>query len=171
MRRFWILILIAGVALVVMSAFQYVSRPKLGGVAPGLDATSLGGEQISLENLKGRPIILHFFATWCGPCVEEFPALVRMQRDFSDTDLAVIGISEDGRSSAMAVQAFLRNFGASFPVILDRGGEIADAYQSYGVPESLFIDRAGNIAGRINNSVNWDGGKVRAKIRELVETK
>lgn len=166
MKRLWIIALIAGIAIAAMSAFQVLTRPSRGDPAPAFALTALDGRAIALEQFRGRPLLLHFWATWCGVCRAEFPALVRLARDLGPEGLAVLAISEDREEGA--VRAFLRGSEGGLDVALDRGGEVADAYRSWGVPESILIAGDGIIAWRRSGAVDWDDHDVRAKIRSLV---
>ncbi|MFH0800301.1 MAG: TlpA disulfide reductase family protein [Pseudomonadota bacterium] len=168
MKRFWIFILIAGIAIVAMSALQYLNRPKVGEAAPPVELSSVAGPVVSLAEFKGRPVILHFWATFCGACVSEFPSLARLARAFEPEGLAVVAISEDGPNGMGDLRSFLRATEPPFPVLTDLDGRVADTYQSYGVPETFFIDKSGIIAKRINNSVDWDDEGVRAEVSNFI---
>src|SRR5512142_2940620 len=66
---------------------------KIGDLAPEISLTSLTGDQIVLSRLEGRPVIVNFWATWCGPCREEFPTLVRKYKQYQEKDLVIVGVN------------------------------------------------------------------------------
>lgn len=171
MRRFWIIVLIAGFALVAVSAFQYLNRPDRGDVAPAFSLPTPDGKIISLEDYSGRPRIVHFWATWCGNCRIEFPSLDRVYDHFKDDGLMVFAISENEKESDNAVISFLREMDSDLPVLMDRGGTAADDYRSLGVPETIFVSRGGVIVARREGAVDWNGAEVRDMIRSLIEVK
>ncbi len=172
MKRIWILFLVAGIALVALSSFRFATplhdSQELGYLAPPFQLRSLDGKSSSLGEFKEKPLLLHFWATWCGSCVKEFPAFARMAKDFAGEDIQILSISEDGRNAEAKVGAFVEGLGLTFPVLLDLDGRVADAYQSYGVPESFFIDRQGKVVQRINAPVDWDDEGARKLVKAFI---
>lgn len=168
MRRFFIVILIAGIAVIAMSAFRYLGRPGAGDLAPSFTLSSLDARQVSLDDFRGRPVIVHFFATWCGWCRRGFPSLARLHGAMKGDDLVILAISEDGEGGGEAVRSFLKYMPVEFPVLLDGEGDVADAYMSFGVPDTFAIDRAGIIRWRRQGFVDWDDPGVRAVVHGLM---
>ncbi len=123
------------------------SGPK---VAPDFTVKSLTGETLSLSAYKGKPIVLNFAASWCGPCELEAPVLVKMYEKYKDranfVGLAVKDAEEDQR-------AFATRHGLQFPIGLDSDGKVLYNFQKAGkvnmsgIPTTFFIDKEGNIAG------------------------
>jgi cytochrome c biogenesis protein CcmG/thiol:disulfide interchange protein DsbE len=91
-------------------------------------------------------VIVNFWASWCGPCVAEFPLLSDAASRHAGEQLAVVGIVF--RDNSEAARAFTERMGASWPAVMDPGEEVAERYAIYGPPETFFIDRNGVIAGR-----------------------
>ncbi|HSM38647.1 MAG TPA: TlpA disulfide reductase family protein [Candidatus Limnocylindrales bacterium] len=118
----------------------------IGSRAPDFALADLDGNPIRLADLRGRPVIVNFWATWCGPCVEEFPLLQRAYAEHAGEGLAVIGIVY--RDNADAVRAFMRGTGAGWPAVMDPGENVAQEYGIFGPPESFFIDQQGMIVAR-----------------------
>lgn len=166
MKLFWIFIAIAGLAILTISTYQYVTRIGAGDSAPQFELKSIEGKFESLGSYAGRPIILHFFASWCGSCREEFPSLIRFAKNPANSQVAILAISED--RDASAVIKFLGNAKPEFPVLIDDDGSVADAYYSYGVPETFLIGKDGTIFWRNDGPINWDKESVREHIRKLV---
>ena len=167
MRKIWIFVIIAGIAILAMSAFQYLMRPGAGDVAPPFALDSMEGERVELASFKGKPVLLHFFASWCGPCRAEFPQLSAVQDEFEEEGLTVLGISEDEEMGP--IKAFVGFMKPSFPVLLDMDGKAADSYMSYAVPETIFVDREGMIRWRHAGPIEWKGPAARMRVKELIE--
>ncbi len=165
MRKLWIAAIAAGIALLAMSALQYLTRPGEGDVAPGFKLRSLDSKIVSLDSFRGRPVILHFWASWCGACRQEFPSLARLQSDFEGEGLAVLAISLD--ESREEAAAFAASVKSGMIVLLDPDGEVGDSYQSFAVPETFFINKEGKIVWRRAGPIDWDSPDVRARVKEL----
>ena len=119
---------------------------SIGSLAPGFALADLDGNPVRLADLRGRPVIVNFWASWCGPCVEEFPLLQQALDDHRTDGLAVVGIVFQDRSEP--ARAFLARMGAGWPAAMDPNGSVAQAYGVYAPPETFFIDRQGRVAGR-----------------------
>lgn len=118
----------------------------IGQPAPDFSVVSLDGDEIRLADLRGRPAIVYFWASYCEPCKEEFPLLRAAAERHAADGLAIVGIVfEDGPETA---RDFMERFDATWPAALDPGAEVADAYRVFGPPETYFIDRDGRIAAR-----------------------
>ena len=118
----------------------------IGAPAPGFSLADLDGNPLRLADLRGRPVIVNFWASWCGPCVEEFPLLQRALDEHHADGLAVVGIVFDDRSEA--ARAFLQRMGTAWPAAMDPNAAVASAYGVAAPPASFFIDRQGRVAGR-----------------------
>ena len=114
--------------------------------APVFTLQSLdSGQRVSLEQLKGRPVVVNFWASWCGPCQSEHPVLEWDAKQFG-TQAQFLGVVfEDTDDNA---RAFLSRFGASFPQLSDPRSRMAVDYGVAGVPETYFIDTQGTIRGK-----------------------
>ncbi len=118
----------------------------VGEPAPNFALTDLNGNLVQLSSLRGRPVIVHFWASWCGPCVEEFPLLLNASAAHRGDDLAIVGIVYNDSSAAAA--AFMTRMGATWPATVDPGGGVATRYGIIGPPDTFFVDRSGMIVGR-----------------------
>ena len=166
MRRIWIVFLIAGIVLIAVAAFQHLMRLGKGDPAPLFALPSMESSEVALEGYRGRPVIVHFFATWCGPCQAEFPALNQFQSDFEAKGLAVLAIAED--EDLNALKGFVDYMKPVFPVLVDSDAAVAESYRSYAVPETYLVDPEGTILWRHTGPVEWNDERVRNEIAGLI---
>jgi len=168
----------AACVLIVSAAPSYgVDRKYLDGAAlqelnedaPDFTIKGEGSRMIGLKDLRGKVIILHFWATWCKPCRIEFPAFERLYDDFKDKDFVFLAVSIDEKVSREELNEFAKTLGAGFPVYLAREGDVTDRYWSLGVPLTYFIDKKGRIAGRKIGPGNWDEGGAGELIKALLK--
>ena len=134
--------------------------------APGFTLPKLGEEgTLSLADLRGKAVIVNFWASWCYPCEQEAPLLEETWRKHRDEGLVVLGVNfNDFRSDALR---FVRDTGLTYPSVVDRGSEVVGKYGLKGVPETFFVDRQGRLVGsRIAGPVHE--GKFREQFDEGV---
>jgi cytochrome c biogenesis protein CcmG/thiol:disulfide interchange protein DsbE len=140
------LLILAAWALLLVGRGAPGAGAQIGQVAPDFALSDLDGNPIRLADLRGRPVIVNFWASWCGPCVEEFPLLQAAHADHASEGLAVVGIVF--RDNSEAARDFMRRMGAGWPAAMDPGEQIARSFGIHGPPETFFIDRAGVVRGR-----------------------
>lgn len=162
--KLWVLIAVAGIAIVAMSAIHFFDRPGRGDVAPAFELPSIRGGNVSLSEFRGKTVVLVFFATWCGTCREEFPSLNQLAQDYNDKGLVVLAVSED--SNLQDLRYFEGIYKPSFDILWDKNGAVADIYQSFSVPEALTIDINGVIRHRHAGFTDWGN---RALIDEIIK--
>lgn len=119
---------------------------RVGDRAPDFALADLDGEPVRLADYVGRPVLVNFWASWCLPCVEEFPILAEALEAHADMGLAVIGIVYRDRSEA--ARAFGEQLGATWPLVMDPGERVARAYGVFGPPESWLIGPDGTLVSR-----------------------
>ena len=136
-----------GLSLALLAACSSSDAPRaeVGERAPTFSSVDLDGGRVRLEDFRGRLVLLNFWASWCGPCTEEFPRLKSVHGD----DVVVLGVVFD--DSADAARSFVRAQGATWPSVVDPDHEIADAYgvaKKPGIPVTWVIDRDGVARSR-----------------------
>lgn len=140
------LALAAVLGVVMLGRLPSTSPTAIGSLAPDLALADLDGNPVRLADLRGRPVVLNFWASWCGPCVEEFPLLRDAAARHADEGLAIVGVVFRDRSEA--ARDFIARNGGTWPSAMDPGERVASAYGILGPPETYFIARDGTIAAR-----------------------
>ena len=120
---------------------------KAGMRAPDFTLTEVTtGEPVSLSQFRGRPVLINFWATWCGPCRLEMPHLQAAYEQYRDKGFTVLAVDVKFDDGPEAVQAFIDELGLTFPVVKDETGVVEiDKYNVLGYPTSVFIGRDGVI--------------------------
>lgn len=143
MARSWAL---AASTLVVLGAPLGAQALAPGEPAPDIRLPTLGGPETSLAALRGRPVLVNFWASWCGPCREEMPLIVAAYEAHRRAGLQVLAVNlRDQEEHGRDVERFVAQFQLPFPVLLDQRGRIRRRYQVAGVPTSVFVDAGGAV--------------------------
>jgi len=161
------LALAAAAALLLLVASPY-SRQGEGSIVgnPANDFSfELNGKPAHLSDLRGKVVVLNFWATWCPPCVEEMPALSRLHQQIIASGGLVLGISVDDDEAKF--QKFLQDHQIAFPNYRDASKNIPASYGSFMFPETYIIDRDGKIARKIIGPQVWDSPEMIAYLKRL----
>ncbi|KRF18741.1 hypothetical protein ASG93_11385 [Paenibacillus sp. Soil787] len=139
------------IVILGLAGFTWISHKSNSGDSlhqgsPAIDfkLKALDGIDLSLADYKGKGIILNFWGTFCKPCREEMPALESQFQKYKDKGIVVIGI--DASEPQNTVSAYVKALGVHFPIVLDPGLEVANAYQANELPYSVFITPDGHIS-------------------------
>ncbi len=135
---------LAILAFFLVLAFMYQggieARATVGEVAPDFKLLGLNGEEASLSDFRGRPVVVNFWTTWCTECRTEVPELERLHQRRGDS-VVVLGVNM--REPESVIRPFLDELGATYPVLLDRDKKVAKAYRVTGVPETWIVSAEG----------------------------
>jgi cytochrome c biogenesis protein CcmG/thiol:disulfide interchange protein DsbE len=175
-RQQWTLV--AGVVMTALFgvALAIKLRPQLnllevGSTAPDFKAVELpGGRPATIENYRGKVVLLNIWATWCPPCKVEMPSMERLHKKLAGTDFQLVAVSVDEEDSSV-VNKFVKEYGLTFPVLHDQDGSIRQIYQTTGVPESFVIDRDGVIVKKVIGAADWDAPVNENLIRRLLDAR
>jgi peroxiredoxin len=121
-------------------------NPQVGFSAPDFTLDSLIGDPITLSDLRGQVVVLNFWASWCGPCRAEMPALNAVYERFRDQGLIVLGVNTTYQDDEAKARAAIQAWGLTFPIVLDRDSAPSRQYRIQAMPTTFFIGRDGVIA-------------------------
>lgn len=133
---------IALTMLLAVPASQ-AAMPVVGGVAPDFTLKSNNGKNLKLSEFRGQVVMINFWATWCGPCRQEMPLLNRLQEQYRQAGLMLLGVNIDDRPDAARDMA--RILGVSFPILFDTEKRVSRLYDVNAMPSTLLIDRDGKV--------------------------
>jgi len=142
-------------------------RPKPVKDAPEFQVRTPEDHTIRLTDLRGKVVLLNFWATWCDPCREEMPGLERLHRAYKDRGFVVLAISLDAQGASV-VSPFVKRFGLTFPIGLDPKMQIRETYGVWAVPSTFLIDRKGKRVLFANGAREWDSGAAHALVESLL---
>ncbi len=158
LRTVYIMLIATTLAIVVIVALMvftlkrspeqtvFASSPLVGKHAHDFTLPTLDGTEVSLSQFRGQPVLINFWASWCLPCREEMPELVRSYETHKSDGFMVLGLNLTYLDTLPDVQAFVSEFHMTFPILLDQDGQVAGRlYQIPGVPTSIFMNRDGTI--------------------------
>ncbi len=118
----------------------------VGQPAPDFTLPTLNGDEISLSNFRGQPVLINFWASWCEPCRIEMPMLINAYQRYSADGLVILGLNVTEQDTIEFVNSFVNEFVVPYPILLDQGEEVShEDYRLIGLPMSVFIDRAGIV--------------------------
>ncbi|HEX8984208.1 MAG TPA: TlpA disulfide reductase family protein [Bryobacteraceae bacterium] len=121
--------------------------------APNFEVRTQDGRTLTRANFGGKLLVLHFWATWCPPCVEEMPSLSAFQKQFAGQGVVVLGVSVD--QNARAYENFLRKMNISFPTARDPEARISSKYGTFQFPETYIINQDGTVVEKLISNADW----------------
>ena len=137
--------------------------PQPGELPPALTLPDLDGDTLALSDLRGRVVVLNFWATWCPPCVNEMTSLQKLHEALADKGLSVVAVSVDERFSD--IERFVASFDLTFTILHDEGMKVSRAYQTFKFPETYIIGRDGRLRSKVVGERDWIEPSV---IRDMV---
>lgn len=152
---------------------------KVGQQAPAFELTDLKGAKVSLESLKGKRVLLNFWATWCVPCVTEMPSLERLEKLLSKEGLMIVAVNVDSPDKNADVAKFVAENGITFQILRDPDFAVPQQYGLTGFPESFFLGPNGEFLDfkdpvskshgvRVVGDRPWDSPAMVQAVRELL---
>ncbi len=142
------------------------SSPSL---APLFTLNDINGNQVSLEDYRGKVVMINFWATWCPPCVEEMPTMQALKQSLSDQPFEILAINMGETESA--IKFFIEQLGIdfNFPLLMDTDIKVANQYQVSGLPATLLVDKQGVYAFGGIGPRDWQSDQVMKEILPLIE--
>ena len=139
------------------------------GLAPDFTLKTLDDQEITLSSLKGKVVLLDFWATWCGPCRESIPHLIQLYKTYRENGFEMIGISLD-KGDATVVRNFTKSMDIPYPIVM-APEEVARDYRVTSIPTTFFIDKEGKIRERITGFNSTIAQQMNSKIADLTTEK
>jgi len=144
---------------------RYISSPLIGQQAPSFTLKLFNGGTIKLEELRGKVVLVNFWASWCPPCREEAPTLEATWQRYKDEGVVFLGVNiQDKENDA---RAFIEEFGITYLNGRDPSRRVAVDYGVWGIPETFFLDREGRITFKQVGAVEW--GTITAKLGDALQ--
>lgn len=169
-RRLFIVIVI-GLSFIGLLAYgftrdpRFIQSPLIGRQAPDFTLTLFDGGTLNLKDLRGKAVLVNFWASWCPPCRVEAPALQAAWERYQDKDVVFLGVNiQDKEKDA---RAFIKEFGITYPNGRDPSRRVSIDYGTWGIPETFFLDRGGRITYKHVGAVSQ--GIIIAKVGEALQ--
>jgi len=154
-------------ATLVTTSLVTGSTGATASMAPAFTLPSRGGDNVSLASLKGKVVMLNFWASWCGPCRQEMPLLEQMHKRYSALGFTLVGVNVDANSKD--AEEWLTKTPVTFPVLFDRESKVSAMYDVKAMPSTVFIDRKGNVRALHKGYKAGDEGEYLNQIRALLK--
>lgn len=134
--------------------------------APALNLPALDGGRLGLEQLRGKVVLVNFWAVWCPPCRKEMPSMARLADKMAGRPFALVGVNVG--ESPEDIRAFLKQVPVNFPIVLDAEGQSLKAWQVFAFPTSYVLDRKGRLRLGLFGSIEWDSPEALARLEALL---
>ena len=141
--------------------------PRVGHLAPDFVLTTLDGREVRLSDYRGHVVFLNFWATWCGPCKVEMPAMERLYREYRRQGFAILAVSSDPEGAAVT-RPFRDSLGLSFTIAHDPEMIVGRMYGVRTLPVTFLVNRDGVITHRIFGARDWQEPEAREGIQRLL---
>ena len=154
-----VLLLLFSISLLSTNSIAGPLEPPKGirhyetGTAPGFTLADMDGETFTLESARGKWVFLHFWASWCGPCREEMPAIQKMQEQFKDDQWVMVLVNTAENEDT--IFSFLGEIGMDMSSLMDRDGLVTEKYKPRGLPTTILIDPKGKVQYQAIGGREW----------------
>lgn len=152
----------------VLPESSLTEAPRVGHLAPDFVLQTLDGREVRLSDYRGHVVFLNFWATWCGPCKIEMPAMEHLYREFRPKGFAVLAVSSDA-DGASVTKPYRDALGLTFTIAHDPELVVAHLYGVRSLPLTFLVDREGVITHQIFGARNWEDAEARTGIRQLLQ--
>lgn len=142
---------------------------QVGDEAPNFKLRDLAGNVMSLSQLRGKVVLLNFWATWCGPCRVEMPAMEQLYRTFPRGEFEILAVSTDPQGAAVT-RPFQKRMGFTFPILHDSEYRVGLTYGARTIPITFMVDRHGIVRQKIFGARDWDSPEARDLIYALMKS-
>lgn len=163
MRR-TILALAIGLLAALIGCYSGNRPPRIGENAPDFTVQD-SDHKVTLSEFRGQVVVLNFWGSWCAPCIEETPSLIRMQEKMKKNGVTVVGVSIDADDAAY--HKFLKEYGVNFVAVRDEAQKAPTLYGTFRWPETYVIDRNGVVRRKFIGAVNWNSQEITDYLSKL----
>jgi len=152
---------------IALTLFNASPNNQIGKKATEFSLPAVNGETVALQSLRGKVVLLNFWATWCGPCRQELPELARVQEKYRQRGLTVVAVTVD--NDVENVRSFLKKYDIKLQALWDKKKKVADAYVVEKMPSSYLIDRNGIVRFIHRGYTPEELKRIEAEIDELLD--
>ncbi len=142
---------------------------KLGEPAPNFRLRDLNGHSVALSDLRGKVVLLNFWATWCGPCRVEMPAMEELYRTFSRNDFEILAVSTDAQGASVT-RPFQQENHLTFPILHDADYRVGLTYGARSLPMTFMVDRQGIVRHQIFGARDWGAAEAHQLVQMLMKS-
>lgn len=168
-RREWLALTLGALAAPAYAQRGYDVTPwPAGRAAPPLQALDMQGQTWTLERLRGRAVLINFWATWCPPCRAEMPSLQQLAEIYGPEQLQVLAVNVG--EGPRRIAQYLQSSGLALTVLLDPKSEISKAWGASVLPTTILIDAEGRPRLRVRGEVDWSGREAQAMVDPLLRS-
>jgi thiol-disulfide isomerase/thioredoxin len=173
MKRFLCLVILGAIVALTACSKKEAAKEQQGPLqenvpAPAITVNSLNGKPLNLSDLKGKVVLINFWATWCPPCREEIPSMMKLNSAMAGKPFQMVAISID-EGGQPAIESFFKTSGFSLPAYTDPDNRAAKAYGITGVPETFVIDKSGILVRKVIGPMAWDSPDVLSYLDGLMK--
>jgi peroxiredoxin len=148
----------------LIGCYSGTRPPRIGQNAPDFTVQD-SDHKITLSHFRGQVVVLNFWGSFCAPCIEETPDLVKMQSKLKNKGVTVLAVSID--TDDAAYHKFLKDFAVNYVTVRDDGQKSATAYGTFRWPETYVIDRSGVVRRKFIGAVNWNSPEITDYLSKL----
>lgn len=147
---------------------ESVAKVAIGKPAPDFTLQTVDGRSITLSSLRGKVVLVNFWATWCPPCREEMPSMEEMYRNYAPGGLELLAINTDD-NGPLVLPDFLKANPHTFPVLMDADAKIQNRYGVFQFPETYVVDRNGIVIDKVIGAIDWTAPPVLTELNRLLK--
>lgn len=163
-----VLLVVLGGGAYIYSNLPSTTAVVTGEVAPDFTLEDTKGNKITLSALRGKVVMVNFWATWCPPCIEEMPSMESLNKFMADEDFVMLAINTE-KNGRTVVPEFLEKSPYTFPILYDDQSTVQQQYGVYKFPESFIVGKDGTVVEKIIGSLDWSSSKTVAYLKSLAK--